>query len=45
MYQVVNATNEAINRIHEEFLHYNGIDPEEVTLKAAEKLIEFVMSV
>jgi hypothetical protein len=40
MYQIVNATDEAINRVHEEFLHYNGIEPEEVTLEAAEKITE-----
>jgi len=34
-----NTTNESINRIHEEFLRYNGIDPEDVTMEVAEKLV------
>ena len=38
-YEIDNATDEAINKIHEEFLEYNGIDPEEVTLEAGEKLV------
>ena len=38
-YEILYATDEAINKIHEEFLEYNGIDPEEVTLEAGEKLV------
>jgi hypothetical protein len=39
-YEIVNVTNEAINGIHEEFLHYNGINPADVTLEAAEELVD-----
>jgi hypothetical protein len=39
MYELYNSTDGAINRIHEEFLRYNGIDPEDVTLEAAEELV------
>lgn len=39
-YQIDSVTNEAINRIHEEFLLYNDIDPADVTMEAAEKLLE-----
>ena len=39
-YEIVGATDEAINLVYEEFLHYNGIDPEDVTLQASEQLIE-----
>ena len=34
---IVNVTNEAINGVYEEFLRYNQIDPEEVTLEAANR--------
>ena len=34
------VTDEAINRIHEKFLHYNGIDTADVTLEAGEKLVD-----
>ena len=39
-YKIVGATDEAINKIHEKFLHYNGINSANVTLEAAEKLFE-----
>jgi hypothetical protein len=39
-YEIVGATDEAINLVYEEFLHYNGINPANVTLEAAEKLFE-----
>jgi hypothetical protein len=39
-YQIGSVTNEAINRIHEEFLLYNKIHPADVTMEAAEKLLE-----
>ena len=39
-YNIVNATDEDINSVYEEFLHYNGINPKTVTLERAEELIE-----
>jgi hypothetical protein len=39
-YEIVNVTDEAINGIHEEFLRYNKIDPADVTLEAAEEVID-----
>lgn len=39
-YQIDTVTNEAINRIHEEFLLYNKIHPADVTMEAAEKLLD-----
>jgi hypothetical protein len=39
IYKILYATDEAINRIYEEFLQYNGIDPADVTLEAGEKLV------
>lgn len=35
--EIVNVTNDAINRVYEEFLRYNKIDPKEVTLEAANR--------
>ncbi|XP_046656890.1 uncharacterized protein LOC124349971 [Daphnia pulicaria] len=40
VYEIVNVTDEAINGIHEKFLHYNGIKPADVTLKVAEEHID-----
>ena len=39
-YNIVIATDEAIDRVYEDFLRYNNIEPEEVTVAAAEKMIE-----
>nr|CAH0113618.1 unnamed protein product [Daphnia galeata] len=39
-YEIDNATDEAINKIHEEFLEYNGINPADVTLEEGEKHID-----
>jgi hypothetical protein len=39
-HHIVNATDEAINGIHEEFLRFNRIVPEDVTLEAAEVLLD-----
>ena len=36
---LIYTTDEAINKIHEKFLHYNGIDPVDVTLEAGERLV------
>jgi hypothetical protein len=38
-HEIVNVTNEAINRVYEDFLRYNEIKPEEVTVEAAERYI------
>ena len=39
-YEIDNATDNTINDIYEEFLEYNGIDPANVTMEAAKKLID-----
>ncbi|XP_046656480.1 uncharacterized protein LOC124349717 isoform X2 [Daphnia pulicaria] len=36
-HEIVNVTNEVINREYEKFLRYNEINPEEVTLEAASR--------
>ncbi len=37
---IANVTNGAVNRVYEDFLRYNAIDPEDVTLEAARTCIE-----
>lgn len=39
-HHIVNVTDEAINGIYEEFLRFNDIDPEDVTLEMAEVLLD-----